>query len=329
MRAERNIMIVVCLTLLTFVSVAAFSPVASFGSRRCAQETANSPVLTSTDLFSSSEDFHDDMPDTSKSSVDDASFMASLSARMEEVSDRQTKLPVVVLDSILPRQVLKIKVENEVFVSMVKDLQDPRTDGQTFAMVGSGQFPDGTRRPLKTGAEIEIVGTPRLAESGSVQITLRAGRRIEISGEVENSAMGWTMARVSFISSSEQEKDEECGPDPLSLARAMSQARSFTLPTMDEVSLVDRWIGLARKNERESGQIDRLLEVLGPIPDDTSPTERALWIGALINPLPAMGVALEIRPALLNANTAEERVRIALDGLLGSVRHMDGTKPLW
>ena len=65
------------------------------------------------------------------------------------------------------------------------------------------------------------------------------------------------------------------------------------------------------------------------MPPATNPTDRALWVGALINPLPAMGVAMEIRPALLTANTAKERVDIALNGIKASTGHMDGSAPLW
>ena len=60
------------------------------------------------------------------------------------------------------------------------------------------------------------------------------------------------------------------------------------------------------------------------------------WVAAVV-PLswlrraaaPAMGVALEIRPALLTAKTSEERMEIALDGILRSIKHMDGSARLW
>ena len=45
----------------------------------------------------------------------------------------------------------------------------------------------------------------------------------------------------------------------------------------------------------------QILRDLGPLPSEKSPGERALWVAALINPLPALGVALECRPFLLSA----------------------------
>ena len=82
-------------------------------------------------------------------------------------------------------------------------------------------------------------------------------------------------------------------------------------------------------NERHPGQIDQLLNDLVECPPPEEPTERAFLVGALINPLPALGVALEIRPKLLTAVSAEERIDIARDGIYRSIRHMDGTAKMW
>ena len=66
-----------------------------------------------------------------------------------------------------------------------------------------------------------------------------------------------------------------------------------------------------------------------PVPT-CEPSERAFWVGALfINPLPELGVAKGVRPALLMATSAQERVDVAYDGILESIRHMNGSAPLW
>ena len=39
------------------------------------------------------------------------------------------------------------------------------------------------------------------------------------------------------------------------------------------------------------------------MPPADKPHRRAMWVAALINPLPALGVALEIRPAVLQASS--------------------------
>jgi hypothetical protein len=91
-------------------------------------------------------------------------------------------------------------------------------------------------------------------------------------------------------------------------------------------SLKDTWIGLAREKEWTPGQIDQLLKDLGPIPSWEEPTKCALRIGALINPTPAMGVALEIWSKLLMAKSAEERTQVALNGIWNSIQYMQGPR---
>ena len=52
-------------------------------------------------------------------------------------------------------------------------------------------------------------------------------------------------------------------------------------------------------------------------------------ISIQVNPLPALGVALEIRPLLLRATTAKERVDAAVAGIASSIAHLDGSRRLW
>ena len=64
-------------------------------------------------------------------------------------------------------------------------------------------------------------------------------------------------------------------------------------------------------------------------PPSSPPGERALWVAALINPLPALGVALEIRPAVLSASTVSERLSIVTMGIRSSIGHLDGSHRLF
>jgi Lon protease-like protein len=252
------------------------------------------------------------------SAADDVDFMASLRSRMDQVSDRATKLPLVVLDSMLPRQVLRINVNNPVFMDLVRSrLQD---ENPCFGMLGMARLQSGERVHLRSGVEVQIVGKPSVSDEG-MQLELQGGRRFRIEGDVENAPRGWTEGRVKFLSSEHEESDEgRCGG--MTLARAMFKARNISV-------LVNEWIVLARRNERLLGQIDQLLLDLGTLPPPEAPSECAYWVGALINPIPAMGVALEIRPSLLTAKTSEQRIDIALDGIEKSIKHMDGSKLLF
>jgi len=287
--------------------------------------------------------------DESNNNTDD--FMASLRSRVGEVTQKETKLPLIVLDSMLPRQVLKIKVvDNELLMGLIRhrmvDMETP-----TFGVLGRARLEGGGELVhLRNGVEVEIVGKPIFTEekvkggggvggesnvkiSSVMALELRGGRRFEVEGEISSNSGGWTEGRVKFLGEEGEEdevKDED--GDRFSLARAMMKAKEFTSPNMNmegSLSLVDRWIQLARENERQPGQIDLLLEQLGKIPPAEEPSDCAFWIGALINPLPALGVAMEIRPSLLVAKTSEERVEVAIDGLFRSIRHMDGSAPMW
>jgi len=271
--------------------------------------------------------------------ISEDDFMSSLRSRMDQYNERANTLPLVVLDSMLPRQVLELQVQNPIFLDLIRTVvseEEPR-----FGMLGMARLSTGEYVHLKDGVEVQVLGTPEVVRfsdgksDDGIKLKIQAGRRFRIKDNVANNPQGWTEARVEFLDSSEEElKEESEGEDRMSLARAISKARAFTNANtihMEEKELVplERWIELARKNERQIGQINRLLKDLGEIPPIEEPSELAFWIGALINPIPALGVAMEIRPALLTAKTAEERVDVALQGILRSIKHMDGTQPMF
>jgi len=264
---------------------------------------------------------------------DDFDFMASLNSRMAEVQDRDTKCPLVVLYAMLPRQLMKIQVKNPLLMELVRsqmEKEDPH-----FGMLGMAILNTGEKINLTTGVEVEIIERPIFDEKDGVMLALKARRRFRITGEVANAEQGWTEARVEYLDSSQEEEDEiedNIDGDKMVIARAMMKAKELTAPNANmenNVSLVERWVQLAKEVERQPGQIDELLLELGEIPPADQPTERAMWVGALINPLPAMGVAMEVRPALLTATSAEKRVEIACEGILRSIRHMDKSAPMW
>mmetsp|Transcript_120182 Transcript_120182/g.340237 ORF Transcript_120182/g.340237 Transcript_120182/m.340237 type:complete len:544 (+) Transcript_120182:55-1686(+) len=93
--------------------------------------------------------------------------------------------------------------------------------------------------------------------------------------------------------------------------------------------LVIVWLSLVRGGfERKPKQMDMILDDLGPMPPAEEATARAIWVAALINPLPGLGVAYEIRPSMLMANTVQQRLEVATDGLQSSISHLDGSRPL-
>jgi len=335
------------LRLCTIFAVA--TCVAAFSTTRCNRDVSRSHSCLFSDADGSGHEF-DDFAEFSSTQLasdngDADPFLASLQSRMEQVQQTSHELPLMILDTMLPRQILHIQVQHDTLKSLMRHRIGQETP--TLAMLGAARLSTGQTVPLKNGVEVQIIGMEKAAEAPPTDtvasseepwdISLRAGRRLVVEGEAVQHEGGWTEARVRFLDSQTEEEGEvrdlsAAGGDRMSVARAIAKSRQFTEPNMTMeggASLVDRWIELARANERHPGQIDTLLGQLGDIPPAHAPSERAMWVGALINPLPSMGVAKEIRPALLVSKRAEERVQVALDGIVQSIKHMDGSERLW
>ena len=54
-----------------------------------------------------------------------------------------------------------------------------------------------------------------------------------------------------------------------------------------------------------------------------------LWGGALINPLPSLGVSTEVRGAVLEAQGAAERVALVQRAVSRSIANLEGRRPLF
>jgi len=292
--------------------------------------------FSSTQLASSSSTTSSSTSSDTNNANEEDTFLSSLQSRLQQVQDNSTRLPLMILDTMLPRQILQIQIQHPTLKALMKHRINEETP--TLGMLGMARLSTGQTVPLKTGVEVEIIQMEKASsspppntssssggEEEGWDISLRAGRRFIIDGEVDKTEDGWTEARVKFLDSSEEEENEissamkspsstESIGDRLSVARAIQKAKEFTVPNMNmknSLSLVDRWIELAKQNERHPGQIDVLLKQLGEIPPEHEPTERALWVGALINPLPSMGVATEIRPALLVSKNIHSILQVA------------------
>ena len=61
---------------------------------------------------------------------------------------------------------------------------------------------------------------------------------------------------------------------------------------------------------------------MGPMPARASKARRAAWVAALINPIPALGVAYEIRPALLMARDTLTMLTVATEGIRLSIERL-------
>ena len=258
--------------------------------------------------------------------------MEMLQSRISQV--RSNKLPLVVLDAMLPRQVLKVNVRNALLMELIRTRLE--AEEPFFGMLGTARIRSPSSNQPQTinlvhGVQVKILTTSnddddtmttqktKLSDDTFRLHVQATNKRFVIDGDIESTPQGWTEAKVKYLDSSEQQQEED-EPNEETIQTAKSLIHD---------NLVNKWIKLAQKRERFPGQIDQLLIDLGPMPSSDDPSDLALWIGALINPLPAMGVAMEIRPALLTATTSKDRIQIAHDGIIKSINHMDGSKPMW
>ena len=74
--------------------------------------------------------------------------------------------------------------------------------------------------------------------------------------------------------------------------------------------------------------LERVLADIGPQPAATRPHSFALWAAALVNPLPPLGVAPEVRPAVLRAQCALARLEIVRRAFERSIANLDGSRSI-
>ena len=82
---------------------------------------------------------------------------------------------------------------------------------------------------------------------------------------------------------------------------------------------VETWVRLVKNgHEKLKNQISDLLASLGPMP----PSPGRFWVAALVNPVPALGVAPEIRPRVLRTENDADAIAVATYGVSQSIRHL-------
>ena len=73
--------------------------------------------FSSTQLASSTSNYDQQ---GSNSDDDDDSFLSSLQSRVQQVQDQSNKLPLMILDTMLPRQILQIQIQHPTLKSLMK-----------------------------------------------------------------------------------------------------------------------------------------------------------------------------------------------------------------
>jgi hypothetical protein len=194
--------------------------------------------------------------------------MDLLARRMAEV--RTEPMRLIVLDSMVPGQRLSLTAP----AKLVEMLRRETEAGGAIGMIGRQRL-----QLFSHGVVVEASIADEEMEDGSAEVVLTAGRLFELKelGDDEGSRWLGREAQVRFPSVDSQQPSNQI----LKRSEALS-------------ALVDEWLALVRDTgrERSDGQLDGVLADLGQMPDVALPEARALWVAGLINPLPALGVAL-------------------------------------
>eukprot|EP00242_Pyramimonas_sp_CCMP2087_P018243 CAMPEP_0198198016 /NCGR_PEP_ID=MMETSP1445-20131203/1542_1 /TAXON_ID=36898 /ORGANISM="Pyramimonas sp., Strain CCMP2087" /LENGTH=282 /DNA_ID=CAMNT_0043867455 /DNA_START=530 /DNA_END=1378 /DNA_ORIENTATION=+ len=235
----------------------------------------------------------------------------TLNTRISRMQESEMVLPLILLDSLIPRQRLQLTIakEDTSNLAMVKAALD---SSRTFAMLG---VDPRTQIPLRHGTEVEITQFKELPDE-SLEIEVVGRRRLSLLGEPISIAAGYTIGTVELCSGTPEYLDEE----------AQTRVRQLSSSLEPEV---EEWQRLVREggHERHPEQLSELFRDLGPLPPAEDCDDRAFWVAAMINPVPALGVAYEIRPAVLTAQSTTTRLEVALAAIKSSISHLNGTTP--
>ncbi|CAE7247258.1 unnamed protein product, partial [Symbiodinium microadriaticum] len=231
---------------------------------------------------------------TRRSQPNDDDFKV-LQSRINELRERPI-LPMLVIDSMLPGQRLVFNSPNKELQVLVEEEQDIGVIGMVRSRFGTSPARHGVSATLK--------------QVNFNQWELKALRHFKVLGPAEHDG-DITRAKVEWVNDETSEED-------VKLAETL-------------VPLVDEWTATLMEmgKERYDGQLADILKDLGDMPEAKAPGQLAIWVAALVNPIPALGVAYEIRPAVLSASSVRERLEVAIEGIRGSIDHISGKRKLF
>jgi len=158
-------------------------------------------------------------------------------------------------------------------------------------------------------------------------------------GTTENSQSDtqWSNCRISIIDDEEEDAASSSTETLFEKATQINKLIDHWLILASDQTTYDN-VDVVARTRRKAGQpgltvnasvlLKRVQHELGPRPPPERPTLFALWGAALLNPLPPLGVATELRGAVLEADGALMKLSILERGLLKSIDNLDGTRPL-
>jgi hypothetical protein len=277
--------------------------------------TARYPsFIITTQLLASPDDSTDSARDSSRRaeflplSEDDLN-------RLSKLQSRQLTMPILFLDAMVPKQRLTFQSTDPKFRRLLETCVD-----ENYSEIGMFGLNPITKKPLCNGVSLPVSedAIEHDPATGLFQLTVTAKRRVEVQGEPWlDDTESFYMANVELV----DDREELMTAEQLEETKRLSR----TLP-----GLVNEWkTQVLRAQATDLAGLETRCAVIGDMPPENALTERALWIAALINPLPALGVSLEIRPAMLSVANGYLRMVLACEAIQSSIDHLSGKKRLF
>ena len=151
----------------------------------------------------------------------------------------------------------------------------------------------------------------------------------------------WTPVKIDVAL--ENEDMEEITPDIVDKAQSIVPMLQQWIELASSSNTYDNIdvVASARIKKGEPGlltdphkHIKSVLKDLGPMPEPSTDStskdlhEFCFWGAALINPLPPLGVSLEVRGRMLEATSIGERLNLLEKTVSRSIQNLDGSRPL-
>lgn len=233
--------------------------------------------------------------------------------RMSAIRARQMAIPILFLDSMVPKQRLIFQSTDIKFRRLLEVCRDEQHN-----VIGMFGINPTTRKPLCIGVTLPVLESAIHFDpsTGSLKLNVTATRRIEVQGDPwVDDTHSFYMANVEILDGKEEAITAEQTAQAIRL--------SHTLP-----ALVAEWkTYVLASGVTDQAGLDARCAMIGNMPsDENNLTDRAFWIAALINPLPSISVPVEIRPAMLCCSNDYYRMVLACQGLRSSIEHLKSRK---
>jgi hypothetical protein len=248
-------------------------------------------------------------PDDSPEAAEPLPLTQSDLQRLLDLKSRNLQMPIMILDAMLPLQRLTFQSSDPKFNRLVSYCLEEAPDSE-IGMLGINPH---TGRPLCHGVTLKVTEENIHHGLGSITMTVTAEKRMEVQGEPWlDDSESFYLADIEIVEGREESMSQDQRKD--------AQRLSETIP-----GLVEEWVQCVIKAQAtDAAGMESRMADLGPMPGQYDMTARALWAAALVNPLPSLGVCLEIRPAMLSCVNDYDRMVLVCQALSSSMDHLSG-----